>query len=40
MECLLVFVIVFFAGFIQLILTVLSKLKLIESDIEFDVTES
>jgi hypothetical protein len=40
MECLLVFVVVVFAGFIQLILSALSKLKLIDYEIEFDGTES
>jgi hypothetical protein len=38
MECLLVFGVVVFAGVIQLILTVLAKLNLIDSDIEFDDT--
>ena len=40
MECLYIFVVIFFAGFIQPIVTVLSKYKVIDSDIEFDETES
>jgi len=40
MECFLVFAVVIFAGFIQLILTALAKFQLIDSDIEFDGTDS
>ena len=39
MECFLVFIVVFFAGIIHLILSVLSKLKLIDSDSELYITE-
>ena len=40
MECFLIIGVVFFAGAVQLIVTVLAKLDLIDSDIEFDTTES
>lgn len=36
MECLLVFGVVIFAGFIQLVVAVLTRLKLIDSDSEFE----
>jgi len=40
MECLLVFVVVFFAGVVHLVLTALSRLKLIDRDSELYITES
>lgn len=40
MECLIFLAVPVLAGLVQLVITVLSKYKVIDSDIEFDETQS